>query len=208
MSPSSTCSPRPSLRLRRTRWRSSSMGWTAAWNRAWSAGGASFAERRAAIWDRLHRPRWGAEAHILACRASARRQDGSASLRWILSAPDEATIHLRFRIGGGMEHNHFEHCLQGWPTLLGLLAVASLGSAGFIALLGGGVASRDPAAICNARCTAGSRDHRGGDDQPGGRWRKPGGRCLAEAARVASLGNRQRTGAGDPVGARRAARSR
>lgn len=36
-----------------------------------------------------------------------------------------------------MEHNHFEHCLQGWPTLLVLLAVASLGSAGFIALLGG-----------------------------------------------------------------------
>jgi hypothetical protein len=36
-----------------------------------------------------------------------------------------------------MDHNHFEHCLRGWPTLLALLAVASLGTAAFIALLGG-----------------------------------------------------------------------
>ena len=36
-----------------------------------------------------------------------------------------------------MDHNHFEHCLREWPTLLAALAVASLGTAAFIGLLGG-----------------------------------------------------------------------
>jgi hypothetical protein len=52
-----------------------------------------------------------------------------------------------------MEHNHFEHCLQGWPTLLALLMLASLGSAAFIALLGGVgwlLASRQRSVMCVA----------------------------------------------------------
>jgi hypothetical protein len=88
-----------------------------------------------------------------------------------------------------MNHNHFEHCLQGWPTLLVLLAVASLGTAGFIGLLGGvgrllairGQSVPTPAPPVRAMPASGLQVATGavlaGAGEGDGVWRRPAGRA-------------------------------